>query len=219
MKLVQPTGVNVHIMPKKIVLVRHGRTEYNLKNIVQGQLHIPLDEYGLKQATVVADKLKNEAFDIIYSSDLARTMQTAEVIAMAMKKKVTPSILLRERSLGVLEGKNKGEVLKLLQVDKKLSSYHFWNFVEKRRHAQFQMEKLRDLQIRVDSFIKEIKKHFAGKNVLAISHSGTIRIILHKLGFDEGFLKKITIRNTAIVRLFKKDGRYDLEIDDNHIER
>ena len=67
-------------MPKKIVIVRHGQTEYNVKDILQGQLHVPLDEIGLIQAEKVAEKLQDELFDVVFSSDLKRAMQTAHPI-------------------------------------------------------------------------------------------------------------------------------------------
>lgn len=78
-------------MPKKIILVRHGRTDWNSERITQGHLDTFLNKEGLDQAIAVAEKLKDEKIDVIISSDLKRAFQTALVIAQKLKKKVKTS--------------------------------------------------------------------------------------------------------------------------------
>jgi broad specificity phosphatase PhoE len=64
-----------------VYFVRHGETDYNAVNRIQGQINIPLNEAGLRQAECAGERLKSKHFDVIYSSDLDRAMVTAQKIA------------------------------------------------------------------------------------------------------------------------------------------
>ncbi|KAL1762132.1 histidine phosphatase superfamily [Schizophyllum commune] len=79
-----------------VYIVRHGETEENLKMIMQGHLDTQLNETGKEQAKLVADALREVAFDKAYSSDLSRARELVEDEA------------LRERHLGDLQGKPVG---------------------------------------------------------------------------------------------------------------
>lgn len=65
----------------RIGLIRHGSTAWNKEGRIQGHTDNPLDEEGLQQAEAIAERLSGEHWDYIYSSDLLRARQTAEVIA------------------------------------------------------------------------------------------------------------------------------------------
>lgn len=206
-------------MPKKIVIVRHGQTEYNVRDILQGQLHVPLDKTGIAQAYKVAEELKGEIFDVVFSSDLKRTMQTADPMARKLGSKIIPHVGLRERGLGNLEGKHKDIAFKALGVHKDgFPLHHFWNFQERKEHRIFNMEPKEVLFKRVDDFINMLHSDYKDKSVLLVSHGGTIRVILHELGFtDEEYLKHLPIHNTSIIYLTKNNERYDLEIEVDHV--
>ena len=64
----------------KIYLVRHGETDWNLQERMQGQADNPLNDTGRKQAKIVADKLREINFDAAFSSTLCRAAATAEII-------------------------------------------------------------------------------------------------------------------------------------------
>ena len=76
-------------MTTRLCIVRHGETAWNAEHRVQGQLDIPLNNIGLRQAQAVGRALKDERFDAIYSSDLVRARQTAAPIANILSKKLT----------------------------------------------------------------------------------------------------------------------------------
>lgn len=95
----------------KLIITRHGETEENVNNIIQGHLPGKLNKNGIEQAKKLAIKLKNEKIDIIYSSDLARCADTTKHIIKYHKD--IPVIYtrdLREVYLGEWQGKTKKEL-------------------------------------------------------------------------------------------------------------
>ncbi len=91
-----------------LAVVRHGQTYYNLHGIVQGRVNIPLNETGKVQAKILAKLLyeKSERFDVIASSPLSRSLETAYIIAKKLKYKhpirIEPSFI--ERDFAKLDG-------------------------------------------------------------------------------------------------------------------
>ena len=88
-------------MSTKLCIVRHGETAWNAEHRVQGQLDIPLNEIGLRQAQAVGLALGQERFDAIYSSDLVRARQTAAPIADLLSMNLLIEQSLRERHYGI----------------------------------------------------------------------------------------------------------------------
>jgi len=88
----------------KIILVRHGETEWNKEEIFRGHADIDLNETGLKQAQLLAKYLKNEKIGAIYSSPLKRAIKTAEAIAALHNLNVIPCQELIDFNYGSWEG-------------------------------------------------------------------------------------------------------------------
>ncbi len=101
-------------METTIILVRHGETVDNARQIMQGQTQGELNERGREQARQVAERLAGEKLDAIVASDLHRAIQTAEIIAVPHGLPVQTTPLLRERDWGGFTGRYipelKGEV-------------------------------------------------------------------------------------------------------------
>jgi len=95
----------------KLIITRHGETEENKLDILQGHLPGKLSSEGIIQAKKVAERLRDEKIDYIYSSDLARSSDTAKEIA-----RFHPNIPiefvseLREKNMGAWEGKSRKEL-------------------------------------------------------------------------------------------------------------
>ena len=94
----------------ELILVRHGETLWNRERRMQGQTDVPLSEIGLKQAHAVGQRLAQEKFAALYSSDLARAYATAEAIAHASGKPIISDKALRERTFGIFEGLTSPEI-------------------------------------------------------------------------------------------------------------
>jgi len=95
---------------RRVVLLRHGRTAWNAQRRFQGQADPPLDEVGRMQAYEVAALVAALRPGLLVSSDAARAMQTAEVVAEQAGLPVIPEARFRERGLGHWEGLTRDEV-------------------------------------------------------------------------------------------------------------
>lgn len=95
---------------ERLLLWRHGRTQWNASGRFQGQQESALDEVGLAQARQAAPYLAAERPTAIYTSDLSRAVRTGQILAELLGLAVTADARLRETSLGSWEGLNRAEV-------------------------------------------------------------------------------------------------------------
>ncbi|MBW6496154.1 MAG: histidine phosphatase family protein, partial [Burkholderiaceae bacterium] len=82
----------MHHTPKPVVtricIIRHGETDWNVEKRIQGHTDVPLNETGRAQALAMAFNAAHQRFAAIYSSDLARTLETARVLAQREEQEV-----------------------------------------------------------------------------------------------------------------------------------
>ena len=86
----------------RIIAIRHGETDWNVDNRIQGQLDVALNMTGLLQAGRVAQALADEDIQAVYASDLLRAWQTANAIAHATNSPLSADTGLRERGFGAV---------------------------------------------------------------------------------------------------------------------
>jgi glucosyl-3-phosphoglycerate phosphatase len=98
------------VSPRRLVLLRHGRTAWNAERRFQGQADPPLDEVGRAQAYEVAALIAALRPELLVSSDAARALQTAEIVGDVVALPVVKEPRLRERNLGHWEGLTREEV-------------------------------------------------------------------------------------------------------------
>lgn len=194
-----------------IYLVRHGQSEWNVTNLMQGRTSgVPLTKTGIRQAREIRDRFNQIKFAAIFSSDLLRARQTAQIIAFQRKLAVTTAKAIRERSFGKYEGKT----LKQYQEDLKEMLDQFDALSDKDKFKfvyQHGIEGIGETVSRVITWLREVSVAYAGKNVLAVAHGGVLRLLLIHLGY--GTYKQLppfSIDNTGYVVL-KSDG-IDIEI-------
>mgnify|MGYP001574400716 CR=1 FL=1 len=174
-------------METKFFLVRHGKSEVGLRGIVQGRgLKIPLTAEGKKQAIKVAKELKDFSFDIIFTSQAVRAIDTAEIIKRFHKN--VPFIklaALNERSKGAAEGMKKEDFAK--QYPGIIKQW------KKEIDARIEGgENFEDVHNRVVPVIEKHLKRYKGKNLLYVIHGNVIRVIIgHILGVPFRFRPRL----------------------------
>jgi len=194
------------IRPCTIYLVRHGQSDWNVQNLMQGKTSgVPLTKTGIKQARTIEAKLKQIKFAAIFSSDLMRARQTAQIIAYQRKLAVTTARAIRERSFGAYEGKT----LEQYQEDLRETLKRFDALSDKDKFKfvyPHGIESIGGTVARVITFLREVAVAYAGKNVLVISHGGVLRLLLIHLGYGTyDQLPPFSIDNTGYLVL-KSDG-------------
>ncbi|TYP56798.1 alpha-ribazole phosphatase [Thermosediminibacter litoriperuensis] len=195
----------------RIFLVRHGETLWNRNFLYQGQKDIPLNEKGRQQAERLAKVLKRETFDAVYSSDLERALETAEIIAAPRGLRVISTKDLRELSFGEWEGHSYQEL-----EEKYPDEFHRWR-CDPGENRPPGGESLKDLMERVSSFVKLAAKNHPEGNILIVTHAGPIRAILTAvLDLDFRYFWKFKVSNGSIT-VFEYDGSGELNNDNTFI--
>lgn len=180
----------------KLYLVRHGETEWNAGGRFQGHSDVPLSNFGRQQAEKLALSLKQTKIDAFYSSDLARAMDTAKIIAKEHASQVNYLPDLREINFGAWEG---------LTYDQISQNYGDLSVQWRSNPLDTQIpngEKLYDVAVRCQRAINEIIEQHAGETVLVASHGGVIRVIVaNALGFDLNHFWKLRLDNVSLTIL------------------
>ena len=149
----------------KLYAIRHGRTDWNVRKLMQGRTDISLNREGIEQARQTKEALKDYSFDRIFVSPLKRAMQTAEIVTAGLDLPLLPAEPLRERSYGVYEGCGK----------ETFDYYGFWDYDLNLCYED--AECIRDFFKRVWDFLDLLKERFPEERILLITHSGVIRAI------------------------------------------
>lgn len=97
-------------MTTRFVVVRHGQTQWNVEERVQGHRDSPLTAQGIAQAEAIGERLARDRFDALVASDLGRAVQTAQRIASRCGLPIRTDPRLRERDFGEGEGLTYGEI-------------------------------------------------------------------------------------------------------------
>jgi broad specificity phosphatase PhoE len=149
--------------------VRHGETDCNKRNIIQGHSDAKLNKTGILQAKQLGKRLKDEKIDIVFCSDLSRAKQTAkEILKYHKNVPIKYNKLLRERAFGVFENTHVDEYGKHRET------------AGKPRHLYRPLggENFYDMRKRVGRFLKSIYPKYRNKTVLVVTHGGVNRIFI-----------------------------------------
>lgn len=174
----------------KIYYVRHGQTDWNLAERMQGGgSEKLLNETGIEQAKETKQELENVKYDVLICSPMHRAIQTAEIINKDRNIPIITDERIRERKLGDLEGNKVTD-----ETEKKIWDYNL----------NYQIpngESLHDFEKRILEFLDEIKQKYTDKTVLIVAHGGIAKVLkMHLYGMPESKnLSEIGMKNCEIV--------------------
>lgn len=198
----------------RVLLVRHGLTEFNSARRFAGYSDVEMSPDGYRQVEQLRQRLANEKIDAIYSSDLGRALATAEVIASGRTVDIVTCAELREMNYGGIEGLTFPEIGRLYpdlaELIAKFSlqlefpgGESFAGFIE-----------------RTTKFLERLEKHTPSETVLITSHSGPLRVLVCRfLRIDLEHWRQIRLDNASlsIVETHPRGAIINLLNDTSHI--
>jgi len=159
----------------KLFLIRHGETDYNTESRIQGWQESALTPLGKQQAAKVAEELKSKNIDLIFSSDLLRTKQTAEAISKTLNLPIIYDWKLRERYFGTAQGQTHADLFDSPSFDRK-------NDYTPEQMTKYHIETLPHRNARLKSFLEGLHHlPFEARSIAVVTHGGGINAILHNL--------------------------------------
>jgi broad specificity phosphatase PhoE len=164
-----------------IYIVRHGETLNNVNAVVQGQTDSKLTEAGIDQAKIFGQEFKNIHLDAVFSSDLGRAMNTAELIKLNRELAINTTKLLRERNFGPFEGLPAKEYVEVnRELLEKLKTLGEKDKAAFKLHPDHESND--EIAVRMLTFLREAAAAYAGKTILLVSHGSIMRAFLVHLG-------------------------------------
>jgi len=169
-----------------ILLARHGETEWNRIGRYQGWADPPLNDTGREQARLLADQLRSTPVDAVYSSDLRRARETAEILAAPHGVPVVVEPGLREVNVGAWSGLTRAE------VERRFPGGERPGGETRKQHAA-----------RVLAAAERIARAHPGERILLVSHGGTMRALRTHVSDEPHH----PIANCAVLELHFRDDR------------
>jgi len=162
-----------------LVLVRHGKSEWNEKGLWTGWTDIPLATSGIKEAQRTGDQLRDIKFDLAYTSKLVRAQQTLEQILKTLAQ--TPPIVeneaLNERNYGDFTGKNKWEIKDQVGQQEFQKIRRSWDYPLPNGES-LKMVYERTIPYFEKVILPELKN---GSNVIIAAHGNSLRALIKHL--------------------------------------
>jgi broad specificity phosphatase PhoE len=179
--------------PTRLLLARHGETEWNRTGRFQGHADPPLSEIGRAQAAALAESLADDGIRAVYTSDLLRASETARVVATRLGLRVVEDAGLREIDVGSWSGLTRDEI-----AARDPEGFERWL----RGEVGHDGETRDQLTERVVAAVERIAHSHAGATVLVVTHGGAIRALRRHAAGDPGEV----LENCATVGVALVDG-------------
>jgi alpha-ribazole phosphatase len=177
----------------KLLLVRHGVTEFNDSRRFAGYSDVEMTPAGYEQVERLRDRLVNERIDAVYASDLKRTMATAEVISSGRQVEIVPCPELRECNYGDAEGLTFQEInSRYPEMAKFIVNFNL--------RLEFPGgESFTDFIERTVKFLDRLNEHEPSETILVASHSGPLRVLFCALlGIDQDHWWQVRVDNASL---------------------
>ena len=177
----------------RLLMVRHGLTEFNEDRRFMGHSDIELSVAGRRQAERLRDYLVDEKIDAVYSSDLKRTTEMAEIILAGRELDINTCPELRECDYGTCEGLTFGEINSRYPKVAEMCIDFTLDL------AFPDGECFTDFFERTSRFIERLKEHGRSETVLISSHNGPIKILLCRLlGIADDHWWQLRVSNASL---------------------
>ena len=178
----------------RLIIVRHGESEWNRVGRYQGQRDAQLSELGLRQANALAQRLRHEPIDVIFTSQLQRAAKTAEAIArfhLEVPLEYAPEIM--EINHGDWEGLLTKEVL-----ERYGDGLHEWHWHPTRAQMP-NGESFSNILKRVLDFKERLIEQYYERNVLLSTHDVVVKILVaDALGMNMDRINRIWVTNASV---------------------
>ena len=189
----------------KIILIRHGETEWNLSGRWQGHADSALSGRGVAQGEALGLRMENEEMDYFYTSDLERAQHTARLIRGSAGRQAELMESLRERDLGVLEGLTTMEMER--ERPEEYSSF-------RNAGPEYQVpggESYRQFYDRCKGALEELAQRHPGKTIGIVTHGGFLGAIFrYVLNIPLNAERNFVLLNCSINRLEKSTKGWNL---------
>ena len=181
----------------RLILIRHGETDWNATLKYQGHANIPLNEQGREQARVTGARLARYGAAALYTSDIVRAAETAAIIGEITGLAPRPLPDLREIDVGRWEGLTPEELYR--RFPEHMAAFDR----DPARTVRLGGESYAQLQVRAIRALRAIHDAHPGDGlVLAVSHGGTIRALLcHIIGLDLANFGRLWLDNGSFTEL------------------
>jgi broad specificity phosphatase PhoE len=153
-----------------LLLARHGETDWNAEGRFQGHADVPLNEHGRAQARGLAHRLEGLPIVTIYTSDLSRAVETAELVEAGRGIPIVQLVELREVDVGEWSGLTFAEVAELFP--ERIASY------TEQGLGWRDGETYDAMAARVVACIDRVAREHDGERILHVGHGGTVRALL-----------------------------------------
>lgn len=197
----------------RLLLVRHGETDWNRRRLYLSRSDIPLTETGSRQAAALRNRLASERIDAVFTSDLSRCRTTAETLVEGRSVDLECIPLLRELDLGYLEGLHNDQVTERFP--------EFFELIMDHSNRPVPGGKsLARVDERAQEFLSLIGGCSKNSNVLVVSHSGFIRILLCRLlglSFYDWWRFRIDVASLTVAETYDTGGILTLLNDTSHL--
>ena len=189
-----------------VTVVRHGETTWNVTGRQQGHLDGELSELGVAQAEAVARGLSDDRFDALYSSDLGRSVQTAEILGARLGLEVVTDARLREKHLGCLQG------MVMADFEREQPELYACLRSDDPDFALPGGESTRQVYDRSVACTNDLARRHAGERLLVVSHGGILGCFLrHALGLPILGPRNYALYNASINVFTISDDVWRLE--------
>lgn len=223
-------------MKSKLILLRHGQSVWNKKNLFTGWVDIPLSEEGVKESFRAGERIKNFPIDVVFTSKLIRSQMTAGLALMnhpsgkvplfiheekdlmgkwsrsygetASMIPVYSAVQLNERAYGKLQGLNKAETAEKFGIDQVQKWRRSFDTVPPEGES-LEMTVKRALPFFLDRIVSALEEK---KNVLVVAHGNSLRgIMMHLDGLSKEEVVRLEIATGEVVVYNYNKGQWGKE--------